>query len=161
MTTVIYPGSFDPITFGHLDVIERTVKTFGKVVIGVLINSNKTPMFSVEERMSLIRTSVAHLPNVEIVTFSGLLVNYMKSNSIDAIVKGLRNFTDFEYEYKMSELNRRLSKQAETYFVMTDNKFAIVSSSMVKEVAKLGGSIDDFVPKHVKEAVIAKINQDN
>lgn len=159
MKTAIYPGSFDPITFGHLDVIERTSVTFDKLIVGVMFNPKKKPMFSQEERVDLIKKSVERLSNVEVVTFSGLLVDYMKSNHIDAIVKGMRNFTDFEYEYKQAELNRRLDKRAETYFIMTDSKYAIVSSSMVKELAEFHGPIDDFVPQHVKEAVLSKISQ--
>lgn len=159
MKIAICPGSFDPITFGHLDVIERTSETLDKLIVGVTINPSKKPMFSAEERVELIKKSVEHLSNVEVVSFTGLLVDYMKLHNVERIVKGLRNFSDFEYEYQMAELNRRLYSKAETYFVMTDNKYAIISSRMVKSLAEFNGPIDDFVPQHVKEAIHTKIKK--
>lgn len=157
MKRVIYPGSFDPVTFGHLDVIERASKTYDELIVGVLVNPTKNPMFSQDERIELIEKSVEHLNNVRVLHFSGLLVEFMKQNDIHAIVKGLRNANDFLYEYEMAELNRRLYDKAETYFVMTDSKYAIVSSSMVKGLAGFNGPIQDFVPPHVERAIRNKI----
>lgn len=159
MKRVVYPGSFDPITFGHLDVIERASKTYDELIVGVLINPDKDPMFTQEERIDLINESIKHLQNVRVLSFSGLLVNFMKEHDIHAIVRGLRNAEDFLKEHQMAELNRRLYEKAETYFVMTDIKYAIVSSSMVKGLAGFRGPIHDFVPPHVEIAIQTKINE--
>jgi pantetheine-phosphate adenylyltransferase len=148
--TALVPGSFDPPTNGHLDVIERCDAIFDRVVVGVIVNPSKTPFFSADERMDLLRTCAP--PDIEIGSFTGLLVDYAKRVDADVIVKGLRAMSDFEYEFQMSQMNRQLSGMA-TLFLATKPEFGYLSSSLVKEVARLGGPVAGLVPEPVAEAL--------
>jgi pantetheine-phosphate adenylyltransferase len=149
MRVAVYPGSFDPVTFGHLDIIRRASKLFDKVVVAVLINSSKTPMFSIEERKELLREVSGDMENVEVDSFDGLLVDYLKTNNYNVIVKGLRAVSDFESEFQMASINRVLMNDIDTVFIMTDTDYSYLSSSMVKEIFKFGGNIDKFAPEIV------------
>lgn len=157
MTRAIYPGSFDPITNGHLDVIGRASKLFDEVVVGVLSNSSKSPMFSVEERVLLIQEAVKAFSNVRVEHFQGLLVDYVKSNQIDVIIKGLRAISDFEAEFQMAAMNRHLGEGTETVFLMTDVHYSYLSSSLVKEVFKFNGDIKGLVPDHVLDYMLQRL----
>ncbi|WP_108669805.1 pantetheine-phosphate adenylyltransferase [Peribacillus acanthi] len=152
----VCPGSFDPITYGHLDIIQRGAKVFDEVYVVVLNNSSKKPVFTVDERMDLIRDVTKHIPNVKVDSFQGLLVDYAASIKADAIIRGLRAVSDFEYEMQITSMNRRLNDHIETFFIMTNNQFSFLSSSIVKEVAKYGGDISELVPKPVQEALHQK-----
>lgn len=156
MQIAVYPGSFDPVTNGHLDIIERTSKLYDKLVVGVLDNSNKSPVFSAEKRAAMIRKVTKHLDNVEVDVFSGLLVDFAASKKAQVIVKGLRTVADFEYEFQMALLNKALNSQYETVFMMTDTKYSYISSSMVKEVAKYKGDLTGFVPKAILKEIQSK-----
>lgn len=149
MKTALYPGSFDPITNGHLDIIRRAAKMFDQVTVGVLVNSSKTPMFTADERVSLIREAVSDLPNVQVIQFGGLLVDYVREHQITAIVKGLRAISDFEMELQMASMNKKLNDDAETIFMMTATEYSYLSSSLVKEVFKFGGEIAGLIPDNV------------
>lgn len=153
MNTAVYPGSFDPITNGHLDIIERASKIYDRVVVGVLDNLNKKPLFSAAERASMIIKVTSHIPNVEVDVFSGLLVDFVKMKNAYVVVKGLRTVADFEYELQMAMLNKALDSKCETVFMMTDTKYSYISSSMVKEVAKLKGDLTGFVPTGIVELI--------
>ena len=153
MRVAVYPGSFDPITNGHLDIIERTAKLYDKLIVGVLDNSSKKPIFTAEERAELISKVTSHIPNVEVATFSGLLVDFASAKQAQVIVKGLRTVADFEYEFQMALLNKALNSQYETVFMMTDTKYSYISSSMVKEVAKYRGDLTGFVPQAIIEDI--------
>ena len=155
----VYPGSFDPITNGHIDIIRRSSRTFDKVYVAVLVNSNKKPLFTTEERMEWIKRATKDLPNVEVDTFSGLLVDYMRMKGAGIIIKGLRAISDFEYEFQMALMNHKLSGEIETLFMMSSAKYQYLSSSIVKEVARHGGSLDGLVPDDMIEAVTAKAQQ--
>ncbi|SCZ76939.1 pantetheine-phosphate adenylyltransferase [Acidaminobacter hydrogenoformans] len=157
MTIAIYPGSFDPVTNGHLDVIERASKLFDEVVVGVLSNSTKSPMFTAEERARLIEEAVQPFPNVRVDHFQGLLVDYVKSHQIDVIIKGLRAISDFEAEFQMAAMNRHLGQGTETVFLMTDVHYSYLSSSLVKEVFRFNGDIKGLVPDHVLEYMVKKL----
>ena len=146
MRIAVYPGSFDPITNGHLDIIKRASRVYDKVVVGVLINHGKTPLFTAAERVDMIRQVTEELPNVEVDTFEGLLVDFAKSKNATVIVKGLRTVADFEYEFQMALLNKALNPEYETMFMMTDTKYSYISSSMVKELAGFHGDLTGFVP---------------
>lgn len=156
---VLYPGSFDPITYGHLDIIDRCSKKFDKVVVGVLNNYAKKSMFTVEERIDFIKEATKHLDNVQVDSFSGLLIDYVKENNISLIVKGLRNPVDFQYELTMAMTNKSLDDEVETVFMMSNTEHIFLSSSVVKEAAKFDADITKFVPPIVKEAVIKKIKE--
>lgn len=155
--SAVYPGSFDPVTNGHLDIIERTAKIFDKVYVAILENSAKKPMFSVEQRVRWIKQATKHLDNVEVDCFSGLLVNYMEQKSAHVIVKGLRAVSDFEYEFQMAHINRKLDRNTETLFMMTNNKYSYLSSSIVKEIAHHGGSLEGLVPDFLENEIYEKI----
>ena len=152
----VVPGSFDPVTFGHLDIIKRGASVFDEIHVVVLNNSSKKPLFSVEERMELIREVTSSLPNVHVDSFSGLLVEYAKKVNAHAIVRGLRAVSDFEYEMQITSMNRVLDERIETFFIMTNNQYSFLSSSIVKEVAKYGGNISELVPKQVEAALKKK-----
>lgn len=156
----ICPGSFDPITNGHIDIIERAAQLFPKVVVGVLQNPNKKPLFSIDERVELIKSAVKHLPNVEVCAFRGLLVDFAQQIHGNLIVKGLRAISDFEIEFQMALNNKRMSPEIETMFMMTCNEYSFLSSSMIKELAQFGGSIHDLVPLEVEKALLKKFSLD-
>ncbi|KKB39236.1 pantetheine-phosphate adenylyltransferase [Bacillus thermotolerans] len=152
----VCPGSFDPITNGHLDIIQRGTEIFDKVYVVVLSNSSKTPLFSTEERMELIREATNHLPNVEVDSFNGLLVDYARKVEANVILRGLRAVSDFEYEMRITSMNKVLNDDVETLFMMTKSQYSFLSSSIVKEVAKYNGDITGFVPPVVEQALQAK-----
>ena len=149
MKVAIVPGSFDPITNGHLDIIKRTSKLFDTVYVSILANSAKSPLFSVEERVELIKRTIKDMENVKVITFTGLLVDCAREFDAKFIVKGLRAVTDFEYEYQMALTNKQLAPEIETFFLPTSLKYAYLSSSIVKEVAKYGGDITGMVPHEI------------
>ncbi|HAA6244205.1 TPA_asm: pantetheine-phosphate adenylyltransferase [Listeria monocytogenes] len=152
----VIPGTFDPITNGHLDIIERAAKIFDVLYVSVLNNLSKKPLFTIEERMEMIRQVTAHLPNVQVESASGLTVDYAATRGATAIVRGLRAVSDFEYEMQIASMNRTLNAEIETFFVMTNTKYSFLSSSMVKEVAQYQGDISELVPEIVNEQVQAK-----
>lgn len=154
---LIYPGSFDPITYGHLDIIERAAAISDKLYVAVLINKSKTPLFSPETRVEFIAATTAHIKNIEVITFDGLLVNLFKKYTIDAIVKGLRAISDFEYEFQMAQINREMEKKAETLFMMTSPKYSYLSSSIVRDLHFFGADVSDFAPPIVVEALKKKL----
>ncbi|MDR4983415.1 pantetheine-phosphate adenylyltransferase [Bacillus cereus] len=157
MTSIaISSGSFDPITLGHLDIIKRGAKVFDEVYVVVLNNSSKKPFFSVEERLELIREATKDIPNVKVDSHSGLLVEYAKMRNANAILRGLRAVSDFEYEMQITSMNRKLDENIETFFIMTNNQYSFLSSSIVKEVARYGGSVVDLVPPIVERALTEK-----
>jgi pantetheine-phosphate adenylyltransferase len=157
----VYPGSFDPVTLGHLDIIERAAKQFDRLIVAVLNNMSKTPLLTVHERTELLRKVTSHIPNVEIDYFRDLLINYMKSKNASVIVRGLRAVSDFEYELQLASMNRKLSGNVETFFMMTNPKYSYLSSSIVKEIARFNGPIGELVPKVVEEAVVRKMRELN
>ena len=157
MTTAVYPGSFDPVTNGHLDVITRGANLFDRVIVGVLHNSAKSPLFSVEERVKILEEATADLKNVEIVSFSGLSVEFARKCNAKVIIRGLRAITDFEYELQMAQTNRVLAPDIDTMFLTTSLEYAYLSSTTVKEVAAFGGDISKFVPKFVRREVYKKL----
>jgi pantetheine-phosphate adenylyltransferase len=149
MRSAIYPGSFDPVTNGHLDIIERAAKIFDEVVVAVTVNIGKSPMFTIEERLSMLKEAAKHLPNVRVDSFDGLLVRYAEAQGASVIVKGLRALSDFEFEFEMALMNRRLDTEIETVFMMTNVEYSYLSSSIIKEVSNFGGPIDGLVPEVV------------
>lgn len=156
----VYPGSFDPITNGHLDIIERSSRIFNKIIVAVLENpEKKNPMFSVEERVNLIKRATENIGNIEVESFKGLLIDYMHKKNANVIVKGLRAMSDFEYEFQMALMNNKLDSEVETLFMMTNSKYSYVSSTSVKQVATYGGCIDDLVPENIILDIKNKVNQ--
>lgn len=159
--TVICPGSFDPVTLGHLDVIKRAARMFEHVIVAVLVNSTKSPSFSIEERIDFLKEVAKDIENVEIVSFDGLLAEYCRQRKVDAIVKGLRAVSDFEYEFQMAITNKKLNPQLETIFLTAEADSMYLSSSMVREVASMGGDISNFVPPCIHDRIVDKINKNN
>ena len=157
MRIAVYPGSFDPITNGHLNIIKRASKLYDRLVVGVLDNSAKNPLFSAKERKAMIDEQIKDLHNVSCDTFSGLLVDFAKQQGASVIIKGLRTVADFEYEFQMALLNKALNPEYETMFMMTDSKYSYISSSMVKEVAKYKGELEGLIPQEVIEKIKNKI----
>ena len=158
MSKAIYPGSFDPITFGHIDIIERASKIVDDLVVGVLCNSAKNPLFSLDERVSMIEEMTKHLPNVTVQAFDGLLVDYMNKIGATLIVRGLRAVTDFEYELQIAQTNHVQNENIETIFLTTNLNYSYLSSTIVKEFASYGGDISKFVPEQFIERIYAKYN---
>lgn len=155
----VVPGSFDPITNGHLDIIKRAADVFDIIYVAVLNNSSKDPLFSIDERMDLIREVTKDIPNVRIESSSGLLIDYARAKNAKAIVRGLRAISDFEYEMQITSMNKFLDESIETFFIMTKNQYSFLSSSIVKEVARYGGVVSGLVPEVIEKALIEKYSQ--
>jgi pantetheine-phosphate adenylyltransferase len=160
MRTVLYPGSFDPVTNGHLDIIERTCTLFDRVFVGIAKNDKKSPLFSMDERAELMKEACKSLPNVDVVTFDSLLVNAVRDYNVTAVIRGLRAVSDFEYEFQMALMNHDLNQSCETIFMMPSKTYSFVSSRLIKEVSRCGGDISAFVPDVVSKALKEKIEQD-
>lgn len=156
MTRALTPGTFDPITSGHLDIITRASQLFDEVIVAVAASPNKKPLFALEERVELAQASLAHLDNVSVVPFEGLLVEFARDNDASVVVKGLRAITDFEYEFQMTAMNYQLSANLETLFIMSPPEFMYLSSSVVREISSLGGDVSQFVPACVNDALKKK-----
>lgn len=157
MNIAIVPGSFDPVTNGHLDIIKRTSGLFDTVYVSILSNSSKTPLFTIKERINLIERVTKEIPNVKVESFTGLLVDYAREKNAKFIVKGLRAVSDYEYEVQMSLTNKQLAPEIETFFITTNSKYAYLSSSIVKEIAKYGGDITEMVPPEIIQDIKEKI----
>ncbi len=155
MTKVVCPGSFDPVTNGHLDIIERSARLFDEVVVAVLVNQSKQGLFSIQERLDLLDEATKHLPNVSTASFAGLLVDFCADNGVDAIVKGLRAVTDFDYELQMAQMNGSLT-DVDTIFIPTSPEYSFLASSLVKEVAKHGGDVSGLIPGFVNDELTKK-----
>ncbi len=158
-TIAIYPGSFDPVTNGHLDMIERGLKLFDRIIVAILINLDKDSLFSLEERTEMLKISLKRFSNIEVDTFDGLLVDYAAKRNVHAILRGLRALSDFEYEFQMAMMNRRLNREIQSVFLMTGLRWIFTSSSIIKEAAKFGGDISDMVPQLVYEKLKEKFNR--
>ncbi|HAA26272.1 MAG TPA: pantetheine-phosphate adenylyltransferase [Ruminiclostridium sp.] len=159
MRILVYPGSFDPVTNGHLDIIERAAKICDKLIVAVLVNRNKAPVFSIEERVALLKEVLDGKPNIEIAAFSGLLVDFMKKKGANTIIKGLRAVSDFEYEFQMALLNKHLDNNIETLFMMTGINYSYLSSSAVRELASHGGNIKGLVPDIIIDRIYKKFEE--
>lgn len=157
MRTVIYPGSFDPLTNGHLDVIERATKLFDHVVVAVARNESKHPLFTQAERLEMVERAVRNLAHVEADCFEGLLIEYVQRRGAQAVIRGLRAVSDFEFEFQLALMNRKLNERIETIFMMPKDTYTFLSSRLVKEIASLGGDVSSFVPAHVRAALTAKL----
>lgn len=159
MTKALYTGSFDPMTCGHLDIIERGAKMFNDVVVGVIVNPSKKCLFSTEERVDMIKEACGHIPNVTVDSFKGLLADYVNANDFDGVIRGLRATSDFDYEISMAQMNARLFKPSvESIFLMTDPKFSFISSSMIKDVVSLGGDVKGLVPDSILHKIKEKFS---
>ncbi len=158
MKIAVYPGSFDPATNGHIDIIKRSGALFDRVIVAVLSNPSKNPIFSVEERVDILKRTCGDIKNVEIDSFSGLLIDYCKSKNANVIVKGLRAVSDFEYELQMAHMNKKLNQEIETVFIMTSSRYSYLSSSLVKEVAQFGGCIRGLVPEIIEKEIYERLN---
>lgn len=159
MKRAVYPGSFDPVTYGHLDIIRRAADVFDVLIVSVLNNKGKTPLFSVEERVKMLKEATKDIPNVEVDSFSGLLIDYAKEKNLHVIVRGLRAITDFEYELQIAQTNRKFSNEnVDTMFLTTSLEYAYLSSSSVKEIASFGGDISPCVPDFVADRIYEKFN---
>ena len=152
----VYPGSFDPVTNGHIDIVERGLKLFDKIIVAILHNSSKEFLFPVEERIEMIKMSFKNIPNIEVDTFDGLLVDYAKKKNANTILRGMRAVSDFEYEFQLALMNRRLSREIQTVFLMTGLRWIFTSSSIIKEAARYGGNIEGMVPPVVNKKLKEK-----
>ena len=159
MRRAIYPGSFDPVTNGHLDVVERARKLFDEVIVAVAYNDEKQPLFSLRERLDLLQRTVGKIDNVRIAQFKGLLVEFAKAEKAGAVIRGLRAVSDFEFEFQMALMNRKLDAVVETIFLMPKEEYTYLSSRIVKEIARLGGDVSSFVPACVAKALNSKFNR--
>jgi pantetheine-phosphate adenylyltransferase len=157
MRTVVYPGSFDPLTNGHLDVIQRAAKLFDHVIVALARNDGKVPLFDLDERLALVKEVIAPISNVSVDSFEGLLVNYVEKRSGQAVIRGLRAVSDFEFEFQLALMNRKLNERVETIFMMPKDTYTFLSSRIVKEIARLGGDVSAFVPPSVRAALAKKI----
>ncbi len=157
MRTAIYPGTFDPFTNGHLDVVQRAARLFDRVIVAVAMNAGKQPLFTLEERRAMVDQSIKQIPNVEADAFDGLLVEYVHRHSAQAVLRGLRAISDFEFEFQMALMNRKLNEEFETIFMMPKDTYTFLSSRIVKEIARLGGNVSQFVPSHVQSALAVKL----
>ena len=155
----IYPGSFDPVTNGHVDIVERGLKLFDKIIVAILLNPSKQFLFTVEERLDMLQDSLNKFPNIETDSFDGLLVNYAKQKNACAILKGMRAISDFEYEFQMALMNRRMNRNIQTVFLMTGFRWIFTSSSIIKEVARFGGDVNDMVPPIVDQKLKEKFGK--
>lgn len=158
MRIAVYPGTFDPVTNGHLDILYRSSTLFDRVIVAIATENYKNTLFTIEERFELLRKVIGDLPNVEVEVFSGLLVDYVKAKGACAIIRGLRAVSDFDYEFQVALMNKKLYKGAETVFLTTDTKYSFLSSSIIKKVASLGGCVKGLVPEEVEEALKKKYN---
>ncbi|PCJ92544.1 MAG: pantetheine-phosphate adenylyltransferase [Porticoccaceae bacterium] len=158
MKTIVYPGTFDPITNGHVDLVERASRLFHRVIVAIASSKKKQPLFNLEERISLAENALSHLDNIEVLGFDYLLVNFVKDHNADAILRGLRAVSDFEYEFQLANMNRALSPEIESIFLTPSEKLSYISSSLVKEIGSLGGDINAFVPPCVSDALTTKFN---
>lgn len=159
MRRAIYPGSFDPVTNGHLDVVERARKLFDEVIVAVAHNDEKQPMFPLNERLDLLQETVGKIPNVRIAQFEGLLVEFARAEKAGAVIRGLRAVSDFEFEFQMALMNRKLNADVETIFLMPKEEYTYLSSRIVKEIARLGGDVSSFVPSRVARALSQKFDR--
>ena len=159
MIRAIYPGSFDPVTLGHLDIIRRASRTVNELIVGVLNNGGKTPLFTAEERVEMLREVTKDIPNVKVMAFSGLLVDFARHTDSTVVVRGLRAISDFDYELQMAQTNRKMNPHVDTMFLATSLEYAYLSSSTVKEVAFFDGDISEFVPEPVVEKVRERVNE--
>lgn len=159
MLRAIYPGSFDPVTYGHLDIIRRSSEIVDELIIGVLNNNAKSPLFSAEERVRMLEEVTKNMPKVKVFSFDGLLVEFAKKMDAKAVIRGLRAITDFEYEFQLAQTNRKMESEIETLFLTTGLEFSYLSSTTVKEIATFGGDISQFVPEYVKDRIVEKINK--
>ncbi len=157
MRTAIYPGSFDPFTNGHLDIVQRAIKLFDTVIVAVANNEEKKPLFNLKERLSLVKQSIRGLPNVKVDSFDGLLVDYVEERGGHAVIRGLRAISDFEFEFQLALMNRKLNERVETIFMMPKETYTFLSSRITKEIARLGGDVRAFVPAHVEIALKKKL----
>lgn len=153
----IYPGSFDPVTYGHLDLIQRATHLFDRVIVAIAEHTPKQPLFSLAERLALVNKAIAHLPNVTAETFDGLLVDFVEKRKGQAVIRGLRAVSDFEFEFQLALMNRKLNARVETIFLMPKEPYIFLSSRAVKEIAALGGDVSAFVPRHVQTALKQKL----
>jgi pantetheine-phosphate adenylyltransferase len=156
LKVAVYPGSFDPVTFGHLDIIQRAALVFDKLIVAVLNNSSKNPLFTVEERIQLLQEATGHIPNVEVDGFRDLLVNYLEQKQVNIVVRGLRAVSDFEYELQLATTNNKLNPKVETFFMTASPQYSFLSSSVVKEVARFHGPVTGLVPEVVENALVQK-----
>jgi pantetheine-phosphate adenylyltransferase len=153
MRTVIYPGSFDPLTNGHLDIIQRAARLFDRVIVAIASSESKHPLFTLEERVGLARSVISTMPNVEVDSFDGLLISYVAQRKGHAVIRGLRAVSDFEFEFQLALMNRKLDERVETIFMMPKDTYTFLSSRIVKEIARLGGDVRPFVPDLVEAAL--------
>lgn len=161
MTTIVYPGTFDPITNGHVDLVERASKMFDHIVVGIASSEKKRPLFLIEERIELAERALSHLPNVEVRGFDYLLVNFVRDCGANAVLRGLRAVSDFEYEFQLANMNRALSPDTESIFLTPAEHLSFISSSLVREISSLGGDVSRFVPKQVSAALEAKFSRNH
>ena len=159
MRTAVYPGSFDPLTNGHIDLIQRAANLFDHVIVAIAKNEAKSPLFSLDERLDLVRIAIKSMPKVGAEAFDGLLVDYVEKRGGQAVIRGLRAVSDFEFEFQLALMNRKLNERVETIFMMPKDTYTFLSSRIIKEIARLGGDVSAFVPPHVREALMSKVKK--